>query len=88
MSKVRLTGGDDHVFEDGMSFKNLRDAMVAAATAGMWHIAHELAQRYGVQDLICVKCGQQTGAQHTYYSYRDRAIRICLKCNSGAIVLR
>jgi ribosomal protein L40E len=80
MAQIQLTG-PDHVFEDGMTLKTLRDAIVAAAIIGMWHVARDLAYRYKVQDIICMKCGEQTGVQHTYFSYRNVAIRICLKCN-------
>jgi hypothetical protein len=79
---------DDYAFEDGKTFKDVRDAMVAAATTGMWHIAHDLAHRYGLHNVICTKCGKPTGPQHTYYTYRERAIRICLRCGGGAVSLR
>lgn len=79
---------DSHVFPDGQTLKNVRDACVAAAKTGMWHIAHDMAIRYNLQDWMCTKCGKATGPQHTYYTYRERAIRICLPCNGGGIVLR
>ena len=86
MARIRLKG-PDHVFADGMTLKTLREAIAAAATANMWHVARDLAHRYKVQDIICMKCGAQTGSQHTYFTYRDLAIRICLKCNGRGTTL-
>jgi len=87
---VREAYPDNHVFGDGMTFQNVRDAVVAAGKANMWHVAHEMAHRYRVQDMICLKCGTPNtcSQQHTYFTYRDKAIRICLKCNGGNIALR
>lgn len=80
----------DHVFPDGTTFKNVRDAVIAAATASMWHVAYEMASRYHVQGILCLKCAVIDGREQkfTYYTYRGKAIRICRKCNSGNISLR
>lgn len=87
MPRVPKILNDDHVFPDGQTFKNVRDAIVAASKTGMWHVSHDMSLRYNLQDWLCTKCGKATGAQHTYYMYRERAIRICLKCNSGGTTI-
>jgi len=75
---------EDTVFFDGMTLKNVRDAVAAAAMTGMWHIAYELATRYRLQDVICMQCGVITNAQnHTYVMHGQHAIRKCFTCNSG-----
>lgn len=72
------------VFPDGSTFQSVKDAIVAASMTGMWHVSHELAQRYQIADFVCMKCGNVTkNGSTTYFTYRDRAIRICLPCNSG-----
>jgi len=82
---ARTVYPDNHTFADGMSFKNVRDAVVAASMIGMWHVARELAVRYRVEDMICLKCGvpDLNPQRYMYYSYGGQAIRICLKCNRG-----
>lgn len=85
----RPAHSDDYVFPDGQTFKNVRDSVVAAALANMWHVAYDIARRYNVQDMICIKCGKADARQqnHTYFTYRDHAIRICSKCRGNNITL-
>jgi len=80
----------NHVFPDGMSFANVRDAVIAAAKVNMWHVAYEMAARYKVDRILCLKCAiiDRREQKFTYYTYRGKSIRICLKCNSGNISLR
>lgn len=87
---IRPAYSDNHVFRDGQTFANIRDAVRAAAAANMWHVAHELAQRYNVENMLCLKCGAADTRREnfTYFTYRDKAIRICRKCNGNNIALR
>ena len=89
MPKPQAIPAADHVFRDGMTFKNLRDAIVAASTINMWHVARELATRYRVDNVLCMKCGTPNAnpQQHTFFMYRDLSIRICKKCNNGGNAL-
>ena len=74
----------DTVFPDGMTLKNVQDAVSAAAAIGLWYVAHEMAFRYKLQDVICMKCGKITKPQdYTYVSHGGLAIRKCLGCNRG-----
>lgn len=78
----RRTYPADHVFSDGQTLQNVRDAMVAAAKTGMWHVAFELAHRYNVQEAFCMSCsGPLLQAQGTYMQRSGLAIRICKKCH-------
>jgi hypothetical protein len=87
MSQVKLTAATlklTTVFPDGQTFQSVRDAIIAAAMTGMWHVSHELAQRYQIENIVCLKCGGIIKpGQATYFTYRERAVRICLKCNGG-----
>lgn len=79
-----MIGQDDTVFLDGMTLKNVQDAVAAAAMTGMWHVAYELSARYGLQNEICMQCGVITNAQdHTYVMHGGQAIRKCLTCHRG-----
>jgi len=81
--RIKIIPSNEHIYADGMTFKNLRDAIVAASKAGMWHISHEMAARYQVADILCLSCGKpNTDAQaYTYFTHQTMAIKICLSCN-------
>lgn len=82
MAKKRRVYPEDHVFADGQSLRNVRDAMVAAAKTGMWHVAFSLAHQYNVQEAFCMACGGPLGqAQGTYIQRSGLAIRICGGCH-------
>ncbi len=72
------------IFPDGMTIKNVQDAVTAAAATGMWHVAYELAARYGLQNEICMQCGSfTTPHDHTYVMHGNQAIRKCSSCDRG-----
>lgn len=80
--KFRTLPAVDYVFADGQSFKNVRDAIIAAGKTGMWHIAFNMAQQYLIQEVICLSCGGALSlGQGTYMQRSGLAIRICLRCN-------
>lgn len=82
MAKKRRHYPDSHVFDDGQTLQNVRDAMVAAAKTGMWHVAHGLALQYNVQEAFCTACAGPLGqAQGTYMQRSGLAIRICMRCH-------
>lgn len=84
MAKKRRHYPDDHVFADGQTLRNIRDAIVAAAKTGMWAVAFEMAHRYNVQEAFCTACGGPLGqAQGTYIQRQNLAIRICINCNKN-----
>jgi hypothetical protein len=79
-----MTYDQETVFSDGMTLKNVQDAVAAAATTGMWHVAYELATRYSLQNVICMKCGiLPSPHDHTYEMHGGHAIRKCLSCSRG-----
>mgnify|MGYP001267534315 CR=1 FL=1 len=72
----------NHVFEDGTTLKTLRDALIAASLTGMWHVSAEMAQRYGVEKILCMGCGVNLPMQKgTYVQRGGRAIRLCPACH-------
>lgn len=72
---------DMRALNDGTLFTSLQDAIRAASAAGMWQVAHELASRYRLQDVLCLSCGVQTDAQnHTYVLRNEQAVRVCIQC--------
>jgi hypothetical protein len=72
---------DNHVYADGMTLKNVRDAVVAAGATGMWHVAWELAKRYDLQEALCMKCAKALHpSEGTYLTRSGQAMRFCLKC--------
>lgn len=72
---------DDHVYADGMPLKNVRDAIVAAGKIGMWSTTWELAQRYHLQEALCMKCANPLhSSQGTYLTRNGQAMRFCLRC--------
>ncbi len=74
----------DHVFADGLSLQDVRDAITAAGTIHMWETAYDIAKRYRIQDVICLKCGCDTTPQtHTYYVMLGVAVRLCLRCSDS-----
>jgi ribosomal protein L40E len=81
---------DDHVFPDGMTLRNVRDAVVAATKIGMWHTAYEMAERHGMQKKLCLKCAKTNLNEQeiTYFAYRGLSIRICRKCKGNDTTLR
>lgn len=81
---------DEHVFPDGMTLRNVRDAVVAASKIGMWHLAYELAERHRMQKKLCLKCARTNLSEQdiTYFTYRGLSIRICRKCKGHDTTLR
>jgi hypothetical protein len=74
--------GNDHVFADGTTLKNLRDALAAASVTGMWHVCWEMAHRHGVEKILCMGCGVQLPMQQgTYVQRGGHAIRVCKTCH-------
>lgn len=76
---------DDHVYADGMTFRAVRDAIVAAATAGMFHISKEMAQRYKIHNIVCMRCAKPNvdPKQYTWVNHNTLAIKICLACRAA-----
>lgn len=85
MPRIKIIPSDDHTYDDGMTFKSLRDTIVAASAAGMWHISREMAARYHVGDILCLACGKPNvnPQAYTYFPHQTLAIKICLACNRG-----
>lgn len=71
----------DHVFEDGVALKTVRDAIIAAGATGMWHVAWDMAKRYNLQEAICMKCANPIhSSQGTYLMRSGIAMRFCKRC--------
>lgn len=86
MAKAPRSLPDSHVFDDGQTLLNVRDAMVAAAKTGMWHICFEMAHRYKIEKIFCMGCARPLKqADGTYMQRGGFAIRICLHCHRDLI---
>jgi hypothetical protein len=75
-NKKLFTYKPDHVFDDGIALKTVRDAIIAAGQTG-W----EMAKRYNLQEAICMKCANPVhSSQGTYLMRSGIAMRFCKKC--------
>lgn len=73
----------DHVFADGVTLKNVRDAIIASGVTGMFRIGWEMAKRYDLQEALCMKCANALHvSQGTYLTRNGQAMRFCAKCVS------
>jgi hypothetical protein len=89
MTHLRFDGAA-YVFSDGQSFENVRAAVRAAWLAGSYDLALEIAQRYDIHRVMCVRCTQQTVASkvmpspNVYVTPRSWH-HVCEDCNRALI---
>jgi len=77
-----IINSTDHVFADGTTLKTLKDALIAASSIGMWHVAWEMAHRYKVEKILCMGCGSSLPMQEGTCVLRgNRSIRLCMTCH-------
>lgn len=57
-----------YVFRDGVSFENLSAAVEAAWLAGDQWLALELAERYNMGNVLCLRCARACSASTRFCS--------------------
>jgi len=74
---------DDYIYPDGMSLKQIRDAIVASGKIGMFRVGWDMAKQYNLQEALCMKCAcAMHPSQGTYLTRNQQAMRFCSKCVS------